>query len=109
MLGTKIVLNEEKILREEKYDIVELYDLIDNFAENLGFTKDGQFTYIARDDKYALANMGKFCHSGLMKCDWFVDNVLEWIWIDDEDGNTDLMKRIVSNPNVSQKGLSANA
>ena len=53
--------------------------------------------------------MGKFCHSGLMKCDWFIDNVLEWIWLDDEDGNTDLMKRIASNPNVSKKGLSANA
>ena len=98
MLGTKIVLNEEKILREEKYDIVELYDLIDNFAEDLGFTKDRQFTYIA-----------KFCHSGLMKCDWFIDNVLEWIWLDDEDGNTELMKRIVSNPNLSKKGLNANA
>ena len=51
MLGTKIVLNEEKILREKKYDIVELYDLIDNFAENLGFTKESR-----KDNEQMLLN-----------------------------------------------------
>lgn len=38
--------------------------------------------------------MWKFCHSGPMRCDWFIKNISERVWLDNEGGNTDLMKQI---------------
>lgn len=91
MLGTRIVLNEEKIINEGVYDLQEMYRIIDETASKLSFTKQDKYTYIVKDDKYALANMGKFCYDCLMERDWFTDNVSEWEWVSDYEDNYSLM------------------
>ncbi len=95
MLGTRIVLNEEKILRENIYSLQEMYDLIDKRANELDFIKEDKYTYIAKDDKDALSNMGLLCFNYLMKLDWFISNLTEWIFIDSEEGNSDLLQDLI--------------
>lgn len=94
MLGTKIVMDEAKIQKEGVYDLAAMYVTIDEAATKLDFTKRDKYTYVAKDDKYALAHLGIFCYKKLMKSDWFIDNVFQWIWLDDEEGNSDMMKDI---------------
>lgn len=50
MLGTKIVMDEYKILKENKYDLNKVYKAIDEYAEECNLVKYDEFTYIYKDD-----------------------------------------------------------
>ncbi|WP_170020406.1 hypothetical protein [Campylobacter sp. RM16190] len=94
MFGTKIVLNEEKILREGIYDLDEMKEVIERNAMQLGFNKTGELTYMIPDSSKALSKVALLCHKGLMECDWFIHNISEWTLIDTRDGNIDLIKKM---------------
>lgn len=90
--GTKIVLNEDKILSEDKYDLTEIYETIDSVATQFNFTKQDKYTYIVKNDKNALSNIGNFCWGFLMKTNWFYENVKEWLYLQSEEGNEDMIQ-----------------
>lgn len=93
MLGTKIVMDEDKILKEYKHDLSKVYKAIDEYANECGLMKQDKFTYICReDDEQDFPHLMKFTHLILMKSLWFRENVKEWIWLDDEEGNSDLIE-----------------
>lgn len=94
MLGTKIVVDEDKIIKEKRYDLNKIYKTLDDTAYNFYFTKQDKFTYIAKDDEEALSNMGRFCFDTLMNSKWFIENVKEWLFLDSEEGNSDMMVEI---------------
>lgn len=94
MLGTKIVMDEYKIIKEKKYDLNKIYKTLDDTANRFSFTKQDKFTYVAKDDEEALSNMGRFCFDTLMNSKWFIENVKEWLFLDSEEGNSNMMIEI---------------
>lgn len=94
MLGTKIVMDEDKIIKEKRYDLNKIYKILDDTAYNFSFIKQDKFTYIAKDDEESLSNMGRFCFDTLMNSKWFIENVKEWLFLDSEEGNSDMMVEI---------------
>ncbi|MCR6572329.1 hypothetical protein CINS5915_02535 [Campylobacter insulaenigrae] len=93
LLGTKIVLDEEKILKEGKYNLKDLYKTIDEYAKESGMIKIDKETYHCKGDKYDLGCLGMFIHYNLLECDWFTLNVKEWTWLSEKEGNIDLIAK----------------
>ncbi|RTK00927.1 hypothetical protein C3H41_08975 [Campylobacter jejuni] len=93
LLGTKIVLDEEKILKEGKYDLKDMYKMIDEYAKESGMIKINKETYHCKGDKYDLGCLGMFTHCNLLECDWFTLNVKEWTWLSEREGNIDLIAK----------------
>ena len=91
LLGAKIVLDEEKILRENVYDLEKMYNAIDEMAQDSGLIKIDKHTYHCKSDEKDLACLGIFIHNRLMVQDWFLENVKEWIWISEREGNLDII------------------
>ncbi len=90
--GTRIVLDEEKIKKEGMYNLDQLYKNIDDLAEYAGLIKENKYTYICKGDEKDLAALGIFNFQNLVKAEWFTKNVKEWIWINNKDGNEDMIK-----------------
>ncbi len=86
LLGTRIVLDEEKILRENKYNL-------DEIAKESGLIKIDKHTYHCKGDEKDLACLGIFVLQHLVEYDWFTLNVKEWQWINEKEGNSDLISR----------------
>lgn len=38
--------------------------------------------------------MGRFCFDTLMNSKWFIENVKEWLFLDSEEGNSNMMVEI---------------
>ena len=93
LLGTRIVLDEEKILRENKYDLNKMYELIDEIAKDSGLIKIDKYTYHCKGNDKDLACLGIFVLHHLVEYDWFTLNVKEWNWISEKEGNSDLISR----------------
>lgn len=93
LLGTRIVLDEEKILRENIYDLEKMYSLIDEMACNCGLVKIDKYTYHCKGNEKDLACLGIFIHDYLKDTEWFLRNVKEWIWISEREGDLDIIKR----------------
>ncbi len=93
LLGTRIVLDEEKILRENIYDLEKMYSLIDEMAHNSGLIKIDKHTYHCKGNEKDLACLGIFVVRNLVKCDWFTLNVKEWTWISEKEGDSDLIAK----------------
>ena len=91
LLGTKIVLDEEKILREKQYDLDKMYSLIDEMAYNSGLIKIDKHTFHCKGDEKDLACLGIFINCNLVECDWFTLNVKEWLWLSEKEGDSDLI------------------
>lgn len=89
--GTRIVLDEEKIKKDGEYDLQEIYQNIDKLAEYAGLIKKNKYTYICKGDEKDLAALGIFNMQNLLKKIWFTKNVKEWIWVDKNEGNTDMI------------------
>jgi len=81
--GIRIVMDEEKIIKEDKYDLDKIYQAIDEIAE---FAK----MVSINDTPSAL---GCFVFTNLEEQEWFMNNVKEWTWYDDE-GVFDIIKFI---------------
>ncbi len=90
--GIKIVMNEEKIINENKYDLDLVYKEIDRLAEFAGMKKIDKYNYISKND--SPSELGCFAWANLKKHDWFTNNVKEWLWLDKEDGITDIIEFI---------------
>ena len=91
LLGTKIVLDEEKILREKQYDLDKMYSLIDEMAYNSGLIKIDKHTFHCKGDEKDLACLAILIYNNLIECDWFTLNVKEWTWISEKEGNETLI------------------
>lgn len=91
LLGTRIVLDEEKILREGKYDLEDMYAKIDEFAKESGMIKINKEIYHCKGDKYDLGCMTLFIYNYLIDSEWFTKNTKEWIWISEKEGDSDLI------------------
>ena len=91
-LGTRIVLDEEKIKREGQYDLKKLYQNIDELAEYAGLIKKNKYTFVCKGDEKDLAVMGIFNFMNLVEEEWFTKNVKEWTWISKKEGNTNMIE-----------------
>lgn len=98
MLGTKIVMDEAKIIREGGCDLARVYQIIDKFAQECNLVKKDKFTYLCKeDDEQDFPHLGKFTHAILLNQKFFRDNVKEWRWLDDDEGqlrDADLISHI---------------
>ena len=98
MLGTKIVMDEAKIIREGRCDLARVYQIIDRFAQECNLVKKDKFTYLCKeDDEQDFPHLGKFTHAILLNQKFFRDNVKEWRWLDDDEGqlrDADLISHI---------------
>ncbi|WP_297917211.1 hypothetical protein [uncultured Campylobacter sp.] len=98
MLGTKIVMDEAKIIREGRCDLARVYQIIDKFAQECNLVKKDKFTYLCKeDDDQDFPHLGKFTHAILLNQKFFRDNVKEWRWLDDDEGqlrDADLISHI---------------
>lgn len=90
--GTKIVLDEERIMKEGKYNIEELCKEIDEMAENAGLIKKDKLLYMCKGDEKDLARLGIFNYKNLSKKEWFTKNVKEWIWLNNNEGNGNIIE-----------------
>lgn len=93
LLGTRFILDEEKILRENKYDLEKIYEAIDGIAKHSGMIKIDKNTYHCKGDENDLGCLGVFVYKNLIECDWFTLNVKEWDWLSEKEGNLDIIKK----------------
>ena len=91
MMKMLISLDEDKINREGKYDINKIHNYIEKAFAKRGMHKGPDGWY----------NDGNFttCRSLILKLsvtDWFMDNLLEWLWMDTTDSSVDDLKEFYS-------------
>lgn len=101
LLGTRIVLDEEKILKEGRYNLEDMYKTIDEYAKESGMIKINKEIYHCKGDKYDLGCMTLFIYHYLINSEWFTKNAKEWIWISEKEGNSDL----ISTSKVEGEGI----
>lgn len=82
MLGTRIVLDEEKILREGKYKLDELYAFIDNAAAESKLIKQDKYTYNCKEYKDDFSDLGIFTMLKVIKNADITRNLKEWWLLD---------------------------
>ena len=90
--GTKIVLDEEKIMKEGKYNLEELYKEIDEMAVDAGLIKKDKLLYMCKGDEKDLAAIYLFNYEYLLEEEWFTKYISEWVGIDNKEGDSDLIK-----------------
>ena len=93
-MGTKIVLDEEKIKQEGKYNLDEMYAKIDEIAKICNMQKHDKHTYYAIKGNKSLGDLGLFVYDYLMETKWFITNIKEWWWLDEDDGDESLLEDI---------------
>lgn len=87
MMKMKITMNENRIIKEKKYDVSKIYAYLDKLFQKRGMVKkDGWYIN------------GSFTACGaviinLTSKDWFMENVDEWLWYDEDDGSTEDLKK----------------
>ena len=91
LLGTKIVIDEEKVLREKKYKLDVIYEYLDKLAKQCDLIKVDKNTFHAKGNENDLANLGLFVYKHAIKNEWITKNVKEWVWISQKEGNSDIV------------------
>ena len=91
LLGTKIVIDEEKVLREKKYKLDVIYEYLDQLAKQCDLIKVDKNTFHAKGDENDLANLGMFVYKHAIKNEWITKNVKEWVWISQKEGNSHII------------------
>ena len=86
MMKMKVVMDEDRIAKEDKYDLMKIYSYHDRLFQKRGMTREEGW-YIN----------GTFSSCGaviinLISNDWFLSNVDEWIWYDEDDGSIEDLK-----------------
>ena len=94
LLGTKIVIDEEKVLREKKYKLDVIYEYLDKLAEQCNLIRIDKNTFHAKGNEKDLANLGIFIYDNAIEKEWLTQNVKEWIWIDEDEGNENMMAKL---------------
>ena len=86
LLGTRFILDEEKILKEDKYDLDKMYEIIEEMAtKRAGLTKVSKNHYEFRGEKNAQAHLGILVFNCLLDSEWFTKNVKTWEWLGDSN------------------------
>ena len=93
LLGTKIVIDEEKVLREKKYKLDVIYEYLDKLAKQCDLIKIDKNTFHAKGNENDLANLGLFVYKHAIKNEWITKNVKEWVWISENSENEDMMAK----------------
>jgi len=93
LLGTKIVIDEEKVIREKKYKLDVIYEYLDKLAKQCDLIKIDKNTFHAKGDENDLANLALFVCKYAVKNEWLTKNIKEWIWISERCGNEDMIAR----------------
>ena len=93
LLGTKIVIDEEKVLREKKYKLDVIYEYLDKLAKQCDLIKIDKNTFHAKGDENDLANLGMFMCRYAVENEWLTKNIKEWICISERSGNEDMVER----------------
>ena len=91
LLGTKIVIDEEKVLREKKYKLDVIYEYLDKLAQQCNLIRIDKNTFHAKGDENDLANVGLFVYKHAIKNEWITKNVKEWTWISQREGNSNII------------------
>lgn len=91
LLGTKIVIDEEKVIREKKYKLDVIYEYLDKLAKQCNLIKVDKNTFHAKGDENDLANLGLFVYKHAIKNEWITKNVKEWIWISQKEGDSSII------------------
>ena len=60
LLGTKIVIDEEKVLLEKKYKLNVIYEYLDKLAEQCNLIRIDKNTFHAKGNENDLPNLGIF-------------------------------------------------
>ena len=60
LLGTKIVIDEEKVLREKKYKLDVIYEYLDKLAEQCNLIRIDKNTFHAKGNEKDLESLGIF-------------------------------------------------
>ena len=95
MLGTKFELDNDKLIALG-YDPQEFESKIDEVAQKIGLIKVGKCEYHGNDTEQELGDLGTLCFRYLSKNEPFSKSVKSWIWLDDEEGNDDLVAMLKS-------------
>ncbi len=95
MMKMLINLNEDKIISEGKYDLNKIQDYLTKSLAKRGMVKDNDNWYIN----------GNFTTCGsliitLSQKDWFMDNLIDWLWYDSSDSSTEDLKAHYSKEKV---------
>lgn len=88
--GTKIVMDEEKILKKG-LNLNEIYAKIDELAQKSNMIKKDKFTYVCKGNEQDLSNMGVFNMLFLPEYENFTRNVKEWLWLSPSEGVSDMI------------------
>ena len=91
LLGTKIVIDEEKVLREKKYRLDVIYEYLDKLAQQCNLIRIDKNTFHAKGNENDLANVGLFVYKHAIKNEWITKNVKEWTWISQREGNSNII------------------
>lgn len=81
MVKMKVVMDEEKIKSQGEYNVSTIKEQL---KKSFGLfdiveTEENIYTGNEEDESYmALVSI-------FLDCEWFMNNVKEWIWIDEED------------------------
>ena len=91
LLGTKIVIDEEKFLREKKYNLSAMYEYLDELGKQCDLIRIDKNTFHAKGNENDLANLGIFIYDNAIEKEWLTKNVKEWIWISQKEGNKSII------------------
>ena len=91
LLGTKIVIDEEKVLREKKYNLSAMYEYLDELGKQWDLISIDKNTFHAKGNENDLANLGIFIYDNAIEKEWLTKNVKEWIWISEKGGNKSII------------------
>lgn len=77
----KVVIDDEKLENQGKYSVAGFHNHLDKvFAKfNIKQIEEHIYTGSEEDESY-MALIGI-----LLDCEWFMDYVKEWVWIDEEE------------------------
>ena len=90
LLGTKIVIDEDKVLREKKYKLDVIYEYLDKLAQQCNLIRIDKNTFHAKGNEKDLANIALFVCKYAVENEWLTK---EWIWISENSGNEDMMAK----------------
>ena len=62
LLGTKIVIDEEKVLREKKYNLSAMYEYLDELGKQCDLIRIDKNTFHAKGNENDLSNLGTFIY-----------------------------------------------
>ena len=96
MMRMLVELDENKIVNDGKYSLSKINSYLSNAFAKRNMIKNADNWYIN----------GNFTSCGslaltLSRKDWFMNNVKQWLWYDEEDGSTEDLKAHYSKETLS--------